>query len=163
VGELSWNHNTDQLTVKGMIYIDGSVTVSNVATNSYTGQATLYLSGEFTMIKNALLCASVVNGTCDFSSWDPNSRMLMIVAHGSISGNSVLFQQGNYFQGGIQATNQLELDKNSITEGPMIAGAIVFQKPVYAKPFPTITVVPIGTTSNPNTHGSPAVPVYQNG
>lgn len=165
LGELSWNHVTKVLTVKGMIYIDGSVTVSNVTTNSYTGQATLYLSGTFTMIKNAQLCANVASSgtTCDFNGWDPNSRMLMIVAHGNVSTNSVLFQQGNYFQGGIQATNQLELDKNSITEGPLIAGSIVFQKPVTAKPFPTITVVPIGASSNPNTHGSPAVPVYQNG
>ena len=44
-GELSWNAQTEVLTVKGVIYVDGNVTIGDGAVDQYVGQATLYVSG----------------------------------------------------------------------------------------------------------------------
>src|SRR5215210_4137260 len=78
-GELSWNATTKTLTVKGTIFIDGSARVSNGALNTYNGQATLYLSGTFR--QTGSLCGSVSAGACAFSTWNPNTELLTIVAN----------------------------------------------------------------------------------
>src|SRR4030095_5029250 len=79
-GELSWNATSKTLTVKGTIFIDGSARITNGALNTYNGQATLYLSGTFRATGS--LCGSVTAGACAFTTWNPNTELLTIVAHG---------------------------------------------------------------------------------
>ena len=59
-GELTWDAPSKKLTVKGTIYIDGSVTVEQTWGGQdaavYEGQGTIYMSGSFLM-KNVKLCA----------------------------------------------------------------------------------------------------------
>ena len=81
-GELSWNATTKKLTVRGTIYIDGSVKVANGALNEYNGQATIYLSGTLLMNANTSLCGGISGGACDFAAWNPNTEMLTFVADG---------------------------------------------------------------------------------
>ncbi len=45
VGQLDWNNTTKTLTIKGKLYIDGSVYSDNGVINLYSGSATLYLTG----------------------------------------------------------------------------------------------------------------------
>ena len=79
IGELSWNAATRVLTVRGTMYFDGSVSMSNGSLNSYTGQGVLYVSGVFTTSNNTKMCASITGSSCTMtgtSGWDPNTRML---------------------------------------------------------------------------------------
>jgi hypothetical protein len=98
-GELSWNAATCELTVKGVIYFDGSAVVSNGAVDEYNG-----------------------GGDCDFDAgtdWNPNTEMLIVAAHGKhASGDSVALENNTRWEGGIYAQDNLALVNDAKVEGP---------------------------------------------
>src|SRR3712207_65290 len=121
VGELSWNSTSHALTIRGVIFIDGNVTMGDTQA-TYQGSASLYVGGTFTFTGNgASLCA---NATCDFTSWNPNTEMLLILANGS--GNAITFSgNADRFQGGLfcNPTSTMYLGGNTIQiMGPIICG-----------------------------------------
>ena len=78
LGELSWDNAAKLLTVKGTIFIDGSIYIAPGGTARYTGEATIVASGTFGM-KGDTICATHpgYTGACDFtktSPWDPASQ-----------------------------------------------------------------------------------------
>jgi hypothetical protein len=159
VGELSWNAGTRKLTVRGVIYIDGNLSITG--TNEYNGQATIYLTGYMDL--NGLMCGAMLNGACDYrpgdsshGGWNPNEEMLIVVAHGSNAGASILFSNSNgaHWQGGLYAANSLNFANNAVVEGPIIAGTVTFSNNITAKPFPIITEVPLGAPGNPNVYAN---------
>jgi hypothetical protein len=163
VGQLSWDHTLKVLTVYGTIFIDGSVTASYGAQNTaiqYNGQGTIYLGGTF-LVSNTMLCGGIANGTCDFNSWNPNTEMLVIVANGSggqvPTGDGVQIKN-SYFQGALWATNTIELDTHSQTEGPMVAGTEILGQTVFAHSWPLITTVPVGMPGTPTVYAQPDPP-----
>ena len=81
-GDLTWDAVNKVLTVNGTMYIDGSVKIENGAVNSYTGFATIYVSGTV-LIKNSSMCAVIVAGACSTQNWTSNSRMLVFVVGGN--------------------------------------------------------------------------------
>jgi len=157
VGELSWNSLTKTLTVKGVIFIDGNVTTTGVL-NRYQGQATLYVSGTFTV--DGTLCGGVAGLTCDFASWNPNTTMLTVVADGkgglepySITlGNSCAFP-------GRPVRHDRDLPRHLGQVGR--ADGREHDRPsnhVTTDPFPFITTVPPGMPGNPNVYAQPNSP-----
>ena len=164
LGELSWNNTTKKLTVKGAIYIDGSAYISNNTVNDYDGLATLYLSGTFRIDGNAQLCGGVAGGNCDFTSWDPNSDNLGIIANGNDgSGYSVLLQNSARMQGSIYATNAVLLENSTQYDGPMVAGTFKLENNIATHEFPTITSVPVGWPGNPTVYAEPQPPQNYSG
>jgi Tfp pilus assembly protein PilX len=159
LGELTWVHTTKTLTVKGVIYFDGSMTVSG-ATHVYDGSATIYLTGTLSFSNDTKLCAVKTDSNCDFNAWDPSSEMLIFVVNGGAATNSVFMSNNTHFQGGIQAKKVVNLSNNVVVEGPMIAEQIVISNNVVLKPLPTIAELPLGAPGNPNTHASPSAPQY---
>jgi Tfp pilus assembly protein PilX len=159
IGELTWVHTTKTLTVKGVMYFDGSMTVSD-ATNVYNGSATIYLTGTLTFANDTKLCAVNVGSACDFSTWDPSSEMLIFVVNGGAATNSVVMSNNTHYQGGIQAKKVVNLSNNVNVEGPLIAEQIAISNNVVLKPLPTISELPLGAPGNPNTHASPSAPQY---
>ncbi|HWG57250.1 MAG TPA: hypothetical protein VNT58_12100 [Gaiellaceae bacterium] len=160
VGELSWNAVTKVLTVKGVIFIDGNVTSSSTLA-SYEGSATLYVGGSFTFSGNdARLCA---NALCDFTTWNPNTEMLVIASNGG--GSAFHFANNNHkFQGGIfcNPNSQVTISgTNATLMGPIICGTITFKNNAILKPLPAISELPLGAPANPNVHAEPATPVYE--
>ncbi len=164
-GELAYSASTHVLTIHGIVFIDGSAYSSNGQVNSYTGQGSLYLSGSFSMATNTKLCAIVSGSTCDTASWDPNSRLLVIVANGNgdngvAAGDSVQLQSGSgggYFQGGIFATNTIDIRSGFQVDGPLVAKTVSLGQSVNSS-FPFINIVPQGTPGNPNTYAQPNAP-----
>jgi Tfp pilus assembly protein PilX len=160
-GELSWNNTTKTLTIKGTIYIDGSVYVQNGAVNSYTGQGVIYLGGTL-LIKNSSLCGAVYNGACDMRTfqsspaqgWDPNTNLLCFVAKGSggqdSAGDSEQFISGN-FQGAVYAAGNIDVGTTSNVDGPMVGYQVILGQSVTTS-FPSITIVPNGMPSNPTAY-----------
>jgi hypothetical protein len=157
VGELSWNHLTKTLTVKGVIFIDGSVTTTGVL-NRYAGQATLYVSGTFTV--QGTLCGGLAGLTCDFASWNPNTTMLTVVAdgNGGLEPYSITLGNSAQFQGALYATSAIYLGTWAKSDGPMVGSTIVLSNHVTTDPFPFITTVPPGMPGNPNVYAQPNSP-----
>ena len=164
LGELSWNNTTKTLTVKGVIFIDGSAYVSNNTTNTYVGLGTLYLSGTFRIDGNAQLCGGTAGGNCDFDNWNPNAAMLGIIANGSdVSGYSVLLQNQARFQGSIYATSAVLAENFTVFDGPMVAGTFKLENNIITHEFPTITLVPVGWPGNPTVYAEPQPPTNYSG
>jgi hypothetical protein len=161
-GELSWNASTKVLTVSGTIFIDGSVKITNGALNSYTGLATLYVSGSFYL--DGKLCGGISGSDCNFASWNPNSQMLTFVVNGDAgqagvnTGRGIQFANNAEFQGGLFATNAIELGNNTKSDGPMVGSDMIFNNNVANDAFPTITVVPVGMPGNPAVYAQPNPP-----
>lgn len=180
LGEISWNHSTKKLTMRGTIFIDGSVKTTSTAVLDYDGYATLYLSGTFLMDNGAKLCAVVKSdGTdCDYAGWDPNTQMLTVVAGGSGAiagagsqtgtttdggGNSTKLANNVRFQGALFATNAIQLVNNSKVDGPMIGSTIVVDNNVTPDSFPTITEVPAGMPGNDAVYAQTESPEFFSG
>jgi Tfp pilus assembly protein PilX len=166
-GELGWNATTKVLTVNGTVFIDGSAYVQNGSVNSYNGEGSLYVTGTF-LLKNSKLCALVASGgsACDTANWNPNSKALIIVAggyadNGLPTGDSVQFVSG-YFQGGIYASNTIELDTTSNVDGPMVGNVVILGQSVNTS-FPFISFVPTGTPGNPVVYAQPLAPTGYDG
>jgi hypothetical protein len=161
LGELSWNDSAKLLTVKGTIFIDGSITIDAGATARYAGQATIVASGTFGM-KTASICATHpgYTGPCDFtgtSDWDPNQSALVIVADGldgagAAQGQGSDFDPGDGihlksadFQGALIANHTITTDTTSRMQGPMIS---VYDRVLAGQSndliFPPINFAPSG-------------------
>lgn len=162
VGEISWDAVNKMLTISGAIYIDGSVAIDDNTLLKYQGHASLYLTGTFSMSGGQTrLCAAWTGSDCDFSTWDPNKNMLVVVANGKdANGNSVVFSQSIQFQGGLFAEGAIDLGQSSRSEGPMIGATVKLSNSAEIKPLPYITTLPLGAPGNNNTHAAPQKPQY---
>ena len=167
-GELTWNAATKVLTVNGTMYIDGSAKIENGAVNSYSGFATIYLSGTL-LIKNSQMCAEIASGSCSTASWTSNSRMLVFVVGGNGSnagvqsqtgtGNSILLNSAK-FQGALYATYGIDIATTSNADGPLDGAPVKVGQSVNST-WPAFTVVPAGMPGNPVAYAEPQAPVYE--
>jgi hypothetical protein len=163
VGELTWNTTTEVLTVYGTIFIDGSVTADygfqNVAIQ-YNGQASLYLGGTF-LASNTKICGGISGASCDFSAWNPNTEMLVIVANGQggqVPSGIGIQIKNSHIQGALWSSNAIELDTTSNTEGPMVASTEIIGNTVTTHSWPLITTVPVGMPGTPTVYAQPDPP-----
>lgn len=158
-GELSWDATNHIMTVKGVVYIDGNVSIGDGSVDEYNGQATLYASGYITVSGTMCGKRNATNTACDFTNWNPNTEMWILAAHGNNgSGYSIVFPNNATWEGGVYATNSIDLSNNGTIEGPIIGGSATFSNNVTARPFPVITTVPLGAPGNPNVYAQPNPP-----
>jgi len=167
-GELTWNATTKVLSVNGTMFIDGSAKIENGSVNSYTGFATIHLSGTL-LIKNSSMCAEIAAGACSTSNWTSNSRMLVFVVNGNGSdagaqsqtgtGNSVLLNSAR-FQGALYATYGIDIATTSNSDGPLDGAPVKVGQSVNST-WPAFTVVPSGMPGNPVAYAEPQAPVYE--
>jgi hypothetical protein len=156
-GELSWNNTTHVLTLKGVIFIDGDVTVQT-KTNfvaRYSGQAVLYAGGSFYM-SNSKLCAVAASSDCDWdpTHWNPNLNLLIIATHSSGRQPGVLPGDGievksSSFQGGVYADANVNLDTSSQVQGPIVTQGTLTMGNKFSSTFPAITILPVGVPGDP--------------
>ena len=167
-GDLAWNATTKVLSVNGTMYIDGSAKIENGAVNTYSGFATIYLSGTL-LIKNSQMCAEVAAGTCSTSAWTSNSRMLVFVAGGNGSNPGVQSQTGSgngillnsaKFQGALYATYGIDIATTSNADGPLDGSPVKVGQSVNST-WPAFTVVPAGMPGNPVAYAEPQAPVFE--
>lgn len=182
-GKILWNATTTDsptygpartLTINGTMFIDGNARIeppSGNVTYQYNGQATLYLRGTF-VIKNTNLCGSVSGSSCDFSSWNPNTEMLTIVADGDGTGvtaqndlpaNTSIELKNASFQGALYASHNLQLDTTSRADGPMVAKEVVLGQSIATDSFTTIQTVPAGMPGTPLVVAQPDKPQLYSG
>jgi Tfp pilus assembly protein PilX len=166
LGELSWDNTNKLLTLRGTMFIDGDVYVSQMA--AYTGQATLYMSGSFYMSSSNKMCAVRTGGAgsdCNWASnaWDPNSRLLTLVANGA-GGNagavqadtSVLIDSSTQWQGAIYGgNNKVRLLSSIRFQGPVIADEVYTDSSLQTEPFAVIVTAPTGMPGNTSIYAKP--------
>jgi hypothetical protein len=161
-GELSWDASTRVLTIRGTIFIDGSIYSNNGLLNSYNGQGTLYVRGTFLLDNNSKLCGGTNGTNCDYGAWNPNTELFTIIAHGNggqvPTGSSIQLDNSAQFQGALFATNGITLSNNASSDGPMLAGTIVLNQNFTADDFGTIQTVPPGMPGNPQVFAQPNPP-----
>jgi len=166
LGELSWNATTKVMTVKGVIFIDGSAYISNNSANLYSGLGSLYVSGTFTIDGSSQLCGAISAGNCSFTAWDPNVNNLGIIANGtdgSAGAYGVKVQNSAKYQGSIYATNNVLIENQTAYDGPIVANTFLLGNNVATHEFPTITSVPIGWPGNPTVYAEPQPPSSYSG
>jgi Tfp pilus assembly protein PilX len=166
LGELSWNNSTKMLTVRGTIFIDGDVYVSQMG--AYTGQATLYMAGSFYMSGSNKMCAVRTGGAgsdCNWTNgaWDPNTALLTIVAKGNggnagavQSDTSVLIDSSTQWQGAIYGgAYRVRLLSSIRFQGPVIADEVYTDSSLQTEPFAVIVTAPTGMPGNTSLYAKP--------
>ena len=147
-GELSWNAATDKLTVKGTIFIDGSVTASDrEATYGPSSQGVIYLSGQFILDNHAYLCAISCTTT---DGWDPDDTALVIVAHGKPASSTSIEVKTADFQGALIGRKAVLVETTANVVGPLASlENSVFPGQGGDFLFPPVQFAPTGTPGNP--------------
>jgi hypothetical protein len=153
-GQLSWDASSRVLTVNGTVFIDGSAKVDNAQVDTYAGEGVIYLSGAFEVSSNTRLCAVAASGDCDFSSWNPNSSLLGVVANGNGGGNvpmgySITVGSSGRFQGALYGTYGVAFGTSSKDQGPVIGSVVAPCASMQLPPFPLLTTVPSGLPGQP--------------
>jgi hypothetical protein len=168
-GELSWNNTTKVLTVKGTIFIDGDAKLTQ--SGSYTGLATIYLSGSFRFEGGPRFCAAVSASppACNFTAaaWDPDTRLLTIVANGANgqsgvpAGVSMVMSgtDGNW-QGALYGgPNKISIENSFEFGGPIIADEVMVTGSVKSQPFAMFgDTTPSGMPGNKTVTAQPDKP-----
>jgi Tfp pilus assembly protein PilX len=167
LGELSWNNSTKMLTIRGTIFIDGDVYVSQMG--AYTGQATLYMAGSFYMSGSNKMCAVRVSSSpgadCNWTvgAWNPNSTLLTVVTKGGggnagavVSDTSVLIDSSTQWQGAIYGgAFKARLLSSIRFQGPVIADEVYTDSSLQTEPFSTIVSAPTGMPGNTSIYAKP--------
>jgi hypothetical protein len=170
-GELSWNRSTRTLTAQGIIYIDGSATVtssgnqpvvykgwgnapSGACTSDGSCQAVLFLSGTF-LNRGEHLCAVAGANDCDPNGWDPNKKLLIVLTRGQggqlpVGDGVNVITNGATFQGGFYARYRIVTGQGGWVQGPLVSGTetvVVGQSTTLA--FPPLHIAPLAIQQPP--------------
>jgi hypothetical protein len=163
-GEISWNHTTQVLTIKGTIFRDGDFRFDdNGQIVHYQGRGIIYAAGDIEF--DELVCAggtgneSCVTQAGGMSNWNPSQNMLTVLA-----GDDSEFDQGSVFdqnpatpsglQGIIYARDDCTVHENFHLSGPIICDAISL--PSAPNGWPTYyTWPPLGSLTEGQAYGSP--------
>lgn len=175
-GTLSWNHTTQNLTIKGTIFFDGNVTAT-ADHAKYHGKASIYVNGSLLLNNNntsirAGCPASPAAPTreCGWGDsakdWDPNSDMLLFVANKQ-SGTAIdMNVDHSEFQGDLYctpgSTAAISGDHTKI-EGGIICGKFTWGDHTKIVPMPTISNLPPGAPLPPNAPATISPPTYTGG
>ena len=125
LGELSWNHVTDVLKIKGTIFIDGDFRFDDDGADLPTTRAAESSTRPDDLEFDELVCAGgsgstncVTNG---MQNWDPTQNMMIVLAGGDSEYDQGGTQQQSVpsgFQGLIYANGDCTVHENFHTSGP---------------------------------------------
>jgi hypothetical protein len=154
------------LTVNGMFFFDGNLSLSGNTDILYNGLGTIYVSGKISTSGNFSLCAvSSCNATWDTSQ----SELVLLAGCWSNSTGSTLYSNycvdysgTNVMQVGTYSTNDYHISGNSTNWGPVLAKTLTLNGNLSELvPF---KVMPPGTPTNTSTSFLPAsAPTYWSG
>jgi hypothetical protein len=129
VGRIAWSPGSPgTLTVQGTIFFDGDIVTESSDKGVYTGSGTIYASGRIEFDGSAQLCGAYDygGGQCNWTSWNPNSNVLFMVAGTSTDTVGFEINSSSMFQGGVYAVKDFHQDSSAKSQGPVIARRIDF-------------------------------------
>ena len=163
-GEISWNHTTHVMTLKGTIFVDGDFRFDdNGQIVHYQGRGIIYAAGDIEF--DELVCAggtgttSCVTQPGGMENWDPSQNMMTVLA-----GDDSEFDQGDPsdqnpatpsgLQGIIYARDDCTVHENFHLSGPIICDSIIM--PTANNGWPTYHMwPPLGSLTEGQAYGSP--------
>jgi hypothetical protein len=163
-GEISWNHTTHVLTIKGTIFVDGDFRFDdNGQIVHYHGRGIIYAAGDIEF--DELVCAggtgttSCVTQAGGMANWDPSQNMMTVLAgddsefdQGSTADQSPATPSG--LQGIIYARDDCTVHENFHLSGPIICDVIGM--PSSSNGWPTYYMwPPLGVLTEGQAYGSP--------
>jgi hypothetical protein len=157
-GSIGWNVSTRVLTVDGNVWFPGNLWIdtTNVPT-TYQGVGSFFVGGTISTGNNAYLCVALAGSECDFANannpgspgyWDATRNLLLLQAHGAVTGTNFHFQGGIYSDtsitlggggGGTAGTQGPLVCPHTITVGQQLNGSF--------PDFPFITSGSLGTST----------------
>jgi hypothetical protein len=175
LGEISWNHLTRVLKIKGTIFIDGDMRFDDDGTIvHYQGRGIIYAADDIEY--DEIVCAggSGTQNCIDdgMENWDPTQNMLIV-----LSGEDAEYDQGatqsqsepSGLQGIIYAAGQCMIHQNFHASGPVICDTIYLPPDGFGWPtyytWPALGSLVDGQIyADPNTAGDFLVrPLEQSG
>jgi Tfp pilus assembly protein PilX len=165
-GQLSWDHAKRQLTLRGVIFIDGDVKIeNNTGPITYRQQedrtcpsgapldydcdrgAVIYIGGTL-RIWNSKVCAVVNGSTCNLGGWQPNENLIVFAVfdHGRQLPDPEMGIQvrSSAFQGALYAQHNIDVSTTSVTQGPLVSEQEVRLGQTNGADFPAILIDPVG-------------------
>jgi Tfp pilus assembly protein PilX len=144
VGQISWTPgNPGALAVQGTIFFDGDINMSGSTNAVYSGRDTIYSSGTVTIAGSTKLCALWASGHCDWTNWNPDTTMLVLVAGSTSVAPDFSVSQSAMFQGGAYAATDYTQGNSVKTQGPIQATNITLSSSGQSG-YPEETSVPYG-------------------
>lgn len=162
LGELSWNHVTHVLTIKGTVFIDGDFRFDDDGQIvHYQGRGIIYAAGDIEF--DELVCAggtgttSCVNSP-GMASWDPTQNMMIVLAGGNAEydqGSTQAQSTPSGLQGLIYAKGDCTVHENFHTSGPIVCDDIFL--PSSSNGWPTYySWPPLGSLVAGQAYGDPS-------
>jgi Tfp pilus assembly protein PilX len=175
LGEISWNHATRVLTVKGTIFIDGDMRFDDDGTIvHYQGRGIIYAADDIEY--DEIVCAGGSGPTnCitdGMANWDPTQNMLIVLSGGDAEYDQGATQEADEpsgLQGIIYAKGECTIHQNFHVSGPVICDTISlpadgFGWPTYYTWPPLGSLVDGQVYADPETAGDFLVaPLEQSG
>jgi Tfp pilus assembly protein PilX len=179
LGEISWNHVTHVLKIKGTIFIDGDFRFDDDGqVVHYQGRGIIYAAGHIEF--DELVCAGGSGTTScvdtGMANWDPSQNMMVVLA-GATGALAAEYDQGSTqsqsvpsgLQGLIYARGECVVHENFHTSGPIVCGSLSLPSssngwPTYYDWPPLGSLVEGQMYTNPSTAGDfVVVPGMQSG
>jgi Tfp pilus assembly protein PilX len=160
LGEISWNHVTHVLTIKGTIFVDGDFRFDDDGqVVHYQGRGIIYAAGDIEF--DELVCAGGSGTsscvTTGMANWDPTTNMMIVLAGGNAEYDQGSTQaQGvpSGLQGLIYAKGDCTVHENFHTSGPIVCDNILL--PSAANGWPTYySWPPLGSLIAGQMYGNP--------
>jgi Tfp pilus assembly protein PilX len=170
IGEISWDNSVSkkELTVKGTIFIDGDIYITQSA--KYIGQGNIYVSGSYKMDGSMYVCAVRTGGAgseCDYTegAWNPNNTLLTIATNGAggqsgvNADESIVITSSTQWQGALFGGNyKVRADSSLKVAGPIIADEVVVNSSIDMYGFAVISEVIPGMPGNALVYAQPKKP-----
>jgi hypothetical protein len=122
VGRIAWTPgNPGTMTVLGTIFFDGNISMSGSAKGVYSGRAAIYSSGTVNISGSTEICGAFVSGHCDWTNWNPDVNMLVLVAGSTTDTPDFTTGQSAQIQGGIYAATDYTQGSSVKQQGPIQA------------------------------------------
>jgi Tfp pilus assembly protein PilX len=160
LGEISWNHVTHVLTIKGTIFVDGDFRFDDDGqVVHYLGRGIIYAAGDIEF--DELVCAggSGTSSCVDsgMANWDPTTNMMIVLAGGDAEydqGSTQAQAVPSGFQGLIYAKGDCTVHENFHTSGPIVCNRIIL--PSSPNGWPTYySWPPLGSLIAGQAYGNP--------
>jgi Tfp pilus assembly protein PilX len=144
LGRIAWTPgNPGTLIVQGVIFFDGDIDLTGSAKAVYTGRAAIYSSGTVTFGNSTQLCGLYLSGQCDWTNWNPDTTLLVLVAGSTSATPDFVISQSAMFQGGAYAATDYTSGNTAKQQGPIQATNISLSNPSQTG-YPGQASVPYG-------------------
>ncbi len=155
LGTLAWNAATKQLTISGVIYVDGNLKFNGGDNGTYSGFGALWVNGTVSTNGNSALCGppstlGASQGTCS-GTWD-----------GSVAAMTITAVNANNSSPGWQMNGTAEIDAAAYVNGLFAESGTAFVTGPVITDSASLTGTPKHTDVTnppPNTPGGPETSV----